>query len=30
VQRGYAVMHVTPTGHEVADAAPSSFAGPTN
>jgi ABC-type branched-subunit amino acid transport system substrate-binding protein len=30
VQRGYAVMHVTPEGHQVADPAPSSFAGPTN
>ena len=30
VERGYAVMQVTPDGHQVADPAPSSFAGPTN
>jgi hypothetical protein len=30
VERGYAVMRVTSEGHQVADPAPSSFAGPTN
>ena len=30
VERGYAVVRVTPAGHEVMEPAPSSFAGPTN
>ena len=30
VERGYAVVRVTPAGHEVVEPAPSSFAGPTN